>query len=341
MKLNKPEILIKKYWSSVSFFGCDDEHLRSEERPAPSPSDQTGLSFYRRFISKYYIFVVIAFLPVSCEKISDTIRNYGLSTRQRREQKLSSEEVEKWKRDLNISDERARELHEKIHYLVQETNLQGMLSWKIAKAYMEDARYDMAAMYYEGAMNNSLPDGPMMERERMFEDSLPYFKKALKLHRTEPELLFEAGLCFANASRSQGWEIERWKTAVFLFTRMNELKPDDLRPAYQLALLYGFTTKGEVKDQDHALELLRWILKKEETNISARFTLANILVQRSDFETARAEYLKISEILKDMHSSGILSGPVGRNQKYKQTLENIEKLDNCIADSPSCEIMRQ
>ena len=300
-------------------------------------------TFPALFSGRFYIQVVLIsalILPVSCEKISDILRNYGISTKQRKERKLSSEEVERWKRDLKISEGRVQDLHKNIHGMVQETNLQGMLSWRIAKAYMDDARYDMAAQYFEGAINNDMPDESMMNRDRLFEESLVYFKKALKMHRPEPELLFDAGLCFANASKSQGWEAERFRTAVLLFTRMSEIKPDDIRPAYQLALLYAFTTKSEFRDQDRALELLRWVIKKEDTNISSRFAVGHILALRGDFESARSEYVRISEIIKDLHASGILPGTAERNQKYIQAMENIEKLDDCINDRPSCDIMK-
>ncbi|MDH5657611.1 MAG: hypothetical protein OEZ34_16975 [Spirochaetia bacterium] len=298
-------------------------------------------SFIFKAFNLKIIFVITAALSLtSCQKVSDLLRNWGITSRQRKEKKISAEEMERWKRDLKISEDRVHELHKDIHQIVQETNLQGMLSWKIAKAYMEDARYDMAAEYFEGAVNNSLPDRSITEKSRLFDKAIPYFEKALKMHRIEPELLFDAGLCYANASKSQGWEVERWKTAVYLFSLMKEMKPDDLRPNYQLALLYGFTSKKKYKDQTLAMDLLQEIIKKEETNVSARFVIANLFVQKGDLDSAREEYIKISEVIEDMHSSGMISGPVSRNRKYLQARENIEKLDDCLEGRPSCEIYR-
>jgi tetratricopeptide (TPR) repeat protein len=226
-----------------------------------------------------------------------------------------------------------------MHDLVQESNLQGMLAWKIAKAYTREKRYDMAAEYYEAAFEGRMPVGETVD-PLSTENSLPFYRNALKRHIPDVELLFDAGLAYANASRELGWEESRWRTAVLIFERMLEMKPDDLRSPYQLALLYAFTTKSDLKNTERALGYLERILKSEENNIPARFAMAHIHVMEGHYEKGRSEYVTIKDVIENMFNAGLISGSYQRNPQYQKAVQNIEKLDLCIEGSPQCELMR-
>ena len=49
----------------------------------------------------------------------------------------SEVELEKWKQNLALEEAEIKELEEKIRKMVKKTKSAGVLSWKIAKAYMQ------------------------------------------------------------------------------------------------------------------------------------------------------------------------------------------------------------
>lgn len=270
----------------------------------------------------------------SCEAAGDRLRQWGERDRRPAQQRLDEVEVQRWQRDLNLSRARTLELHETLQELVQESNHRGMLAWKIAKAYLNAGRYDLAAMHYQGAAAGREPAQIAAETApgvATFEQALPFFEEALLRHRAEPELLFEAGLCFANASRAAGWERERWNTAVRLFQQQLRIAPEDVRPRYQLALLYGKTDDSAVRDPERAMEYLRQVLAREERDISARFLLGQLLVEGGDLSSAREEYLRIQTTLGDLHEKGLVPGAARDNPRFQQARANFETLDACLS----------
>lgn len=278
------------------------------------------------------------FIFVSCDAVSDAIRSWGEESRRTRIEKLSKLDLEKWERDLNISKEHAEELHQNIEKLVQETSYQGNLSWKIARAYMRRGMHEQAIPHISAALENRLqsPEHEFGERISRFDNAIPYFNEALKKNRVKPDLVFEAGLCYANASVDLGWEENRWKTAVFLFERLRKMEPDDTRPLYQLALLYGKTSDLRYRNMDLAVEFLEEALRKQENDIPARFALAHILVEKGDLDRARNEYREILSRIRNLHDAGMIKGDAEKNQKYQTARDNLEMLDLCISGSPSC-----
>lgn len=280
------------------------------------------------------------FLVSSCD-IGDGLRNWGSRHREKRTQQISATELEMWKRDLALSEEKALEMHENMQALVSERKLQGQLSWKIGKALMAESRFEAAADYYKAAVNGELPEGESHSGQvakaesAIFEEALPHFKRALKLHVIDPELLFDAGLCYANASRTMGWEEDRFRTALFLLERGLTLKPSDGRFLYQLALLYG-KTENRYRDTDRALELLDALLKREDANIPARFARANILAETGDLQGAFDENLRITEKVKQLFESNKVRGDYRQNSQFRSAEHNMEQLQLCIEGKPEC-----
>lgn len=275
----------------------------------------------------------------SCD-IGDGLRNWGSRHRQKRTHQISATELEMWKRDLALSEEKALEIHENIQALVSERKLQGQLSWKIGKALMTESRFEAAADYYMAAVNGELPEGRLHSQvtkaeSAIFEEALPHFKRALKLHIIDPELLFDAGLCYANASRAMGWEEDRFRTALFLFERGLTLKPSDGRFLYQLALLYG-KARNRYRDTDRALELLDALLKREDANIPARFARANILAETGDLQGAFDENLRITEKVKQLFESNKIRGDYRQNSQFRSAEQNMEQLQLCMEGRPEC-----
>lgn len=268
-----------------------------------------------------------------CDAIGDGLRNWGSRHRQKRAQEISAAELEMWKRDLALSEEKALAMHENMQELVSEKKLQGQLSWKIAKALMAEGRFEAASDYYKAAVEETMPS----KESTLLEEALPHFQRALKYHVIDPELLFDAGVCYGNASRMLGWEEDRFKTAVFLLTRGMKLKPEDGRFLYQLALLYG-KAENRYRDPERALTLLDALLKREDANIPARFARANILAENGDFQGAFDENLMITEKVKQLFAENRVRGDYRQNSQYQNAQRNMEKLQLCIEGKPECPI---
>jgi tetratricopeptide (TPR) repeat protein len=283
----------------------------------------------------FLILAVGIFCLAGCE-IGDGLRNWGTRHRQKRAQQISAADLEMFRRDLALSEAKALELHEHIQSLVTERKLQGHLAWKIARELMKESRFEAASDYYRAAVNGEMPEaGQQLTDTVNFEQALPYFQKALKYHVPDPDLLFDAGLCYANASRALGWEEDRFQTAVFLFERGMALKPTDGRFLYQLALLYG-KAENRYRNPERAIELLDVLLKREDANIPARFARANILAENGDLQGAFDENLRITEKIKFLFESNSVRGDYRKNAQYQAAQENMKQLQRCIEGRSDC-----
>lgn len=284
---------------------------------------------------KTVMILALTSFTAGCD-LSDTIRNWGVRHRQSRTEEIDQRELERLRTDFKLSEEKARQLHKNIQELVQEKALHGQISYKIAKALMNDGRFDAADPYFRGAIEGKLPDA-VSSASVQLEEARQFYDRALRNQKPNPELLFDAGLCYANASRAFGWESNRLDTAVFLFRAVAELKPDDHRPKYQLALIYG---KGPDthRNTELAVELLDEILLKEDQNIPVRFAKANILTEAGNAQAAADEYRNIQMVIEDLYKKKVLRGNINQNRQYKQAKENEEKLIICIENRPGCEI---
>lgn len=283
-----------------------------------------------------------AALPLvsGCQDVTDSLRNWGMRDRGQQIQDLSTEDIERLKRDLKLSEEKAEEFEANLKGLVQEQSIQGDLSWKIGKAIMQQGSYEAADPYFRQAVEENTGPALAVKDNNFFEEALPYYRKALQYHKASPELLFEAGLCYANASRALGWEKSRFDAAEFLFEAVARLQPEDHRPRYQLAIMYG-KSDGYGRNPEKALELLDEILRKEEKNIPVRFAKANILVENGNLRSGADEYRRILEVMDDLYDRGILRGNKSRNVQYRSARENLEKLETCLQGKPGCEIITE
>ncbi len=277
----------------------------------------------------------ILLLLTSCG-VMDSLRNWGERQRMRRQKDLRESDLRQWETDLKLSRERVEELNEKINEMVQESDRIGQLSWRIGKAYLDAGRFEEAIPHYSAALENSIAKGDRFYGQRIstYDNALPYFNEALKRYKHSPDLLFEAGLAYANASHELGWEANRWHMAIFLFDAMRQTYPSDIRPLFQLALLYGKTTNPELKDVSRAIAYLRESLRIQENDVPARFALAGLLVESGDLTSARNEYVSLVSRIEQMHSAGILKGSKEKNIKYLQAKSNLEKLDACLNGGP-------
>ena len=265
--------------------------------------------------------------------VEDAVRNWGERERRTRQKDISEEDLEKWRKDFRLSEERTRELYENITEIVQEAGLRGLLARRIAQAYVREGRYEEASGLYRAAIEGRLPEAKEDRKIHYLESALPWFVIALNRHKPEPDLLFEAGLCYANASRALGWEEDRWRVAVLLFETVRRILPGDIRASYELALLYSKVENERLRDQDLALELLDEVLRRDEKDVSARFARAHVLASTGDFEEARGEYGRILEMLADR---GMKNTP-----HYRQAERNMSDLKLCETGSPACPILRR
>ena len=271
-----------------------------------------------------------------CEAVGESLRRWGEENRRSVAPRLDEDQLKQWERDLSLSRAKALELREQLHALVEESALQGRLSREIARAYMNAGRYALAALHYQAAAGQQAAT----ENERgvlTFEQAIPYFEDALRRHNVDPELLFEAGLCFANASHALGWEAQRWEAAVYLFQRLARVRPEDTRPLYQLALLYGKTTDSSRRNLPRAVDLLEQVIQVENKNVPARFALAHLAVEQGDLEKAGRQYENITVVLKDLERRGVV-GNLKDNQSYANAQENLNSVRDCLNGSPDCAV---
>lgn len=278
--------------------------------------------------------ILCSIFLLQCDQTGDYLRNLGEKNRRKKASALNKKDIEKWKRDLNFSRAQSLETHKRIHELVKNSSYQGQLSWRIARAYMADSRFDMASAYMNEAMKNKLPESEPGSID--YEQLLPLLEQSLRRFSVDTDLLFDAGLCYANASRARGWETRRWMAARKLFEEMLSRKPDEGRALYQLALLYG-KSNNRYLDKHRAIEYLDRLLIKEDKHIPGRFARAHILVEIGELERARTEYIRIQEVLMELEKVGVISG-AKKSPNYKQATSNIQKLDICISGNPGCEV---
>jgi tetratricopeptide (TPR) repeat protein len=283
---------------------------------------------------------ILLISSVSCDKGLDSVRAWGQRERWTKAKEINKDELEMWKKDFAISEDKVRELYKSIQLLTKESAHQGNLSWKIAKAYADQGRYELAEYHYRKAAEGSSgqPDTSENPDSGSYEKAIPYYQNALKNHVIQKDLLYDAALCYSNASKELGWDAERWDTAVYLFDTVLRIDPDDVRPLYPLALLYAKTGDESRRDTKKALELLDVLIKKQNQDVAARFAKAHILVETGDLDRALTEYRQIKEIIEDLHNTGLIKGSADKNPKYRKVSENIIKLERCTTDKLGCEI---
>ncbi len=295
-----------------------------------------------RFTRQFTVLFITASAAgiTGCGEAGDSLRNWGQRERWNRAKEINQDDLAQWQKDLEISEDKVRELYKNIQLLTQESAHQGNVSWKIAKAYAEQGRFELAEEHYKRAVEDR--QGGFTERpaesDPMWEKSLPFYKNALKKHTVSKDLLYDAGLAYANASRASGWSGDRWDTAVYLLGTVMRMDPDDVRPYYPLALLYGKTTDESRRDTAEALKLLDTLILRQNQDVAARFAKANILAETGDFDRALSEYRNIKQIIEDMHNTGVLKGSIDRNIKYQKASENIIRLERCLNDNMGCEL---
>ncbi len=297
------------------------------------PIPQLGLSLVTT------IGILALFLLTSkCEAISDHVRYWGQKDRLNRQQTIQNEDIAKLERQLQLSRSQSKKIYQQIQDLVKENQLQGKLSSHIAHLYLEKGHYDLAAQYYNTALTGKKlpPTSKQASSYLNFERSLSHFDSSLLLTSADKELFYKAGLAYANAARSQGWEPQRLAIAELLFKRMARIARQDVRPLYQLALLYGKTTVKTYRDRPQAISLLEKVLTKEDKHIPARFALAHFLVEETKLSQALAEYKKIQRILEDLKQKKVLKSPLNSYGNYQQAKKNQQKLEECIRSGEAC-----
>ncbi|WP_246052104.1 tetratricopeptide repeat protein [Leptospira idonii] len=251
-----------------------------------------------------------------------------------KEQPASESDLVNWKEKLSLEEAEIEELDKKIRKMVQKSNQAGALSWKIARGYMRAGSFDVGSKYYEEALGEQVNQAGYELHQ--FESALPYFEKAIQIGKLDKQLLYEAAVAFANASKDMGWEENRRKRAVQLLKQLSRLDGKDTRFPFQLALIYfdsslkGETWAGKMnsgyEDVETAFTLLDMILQKEPYNIPARFAKANFLYQVGKTSQASSEYFKIKSYLEEMKANGVIRENLEENSSYKNVLKNLEKL---------------
>ena len=286
---------------------------------------------------KNFLFIFL-FCLFSCTDIFRHVQYWGEEERMLKKKNLEEEDQKKWEKQLEISQDKIKEAHEAIEKIAVTSELQLQLSRKIAKRYMKSRRYDLASVYYKGALEKKIPklSEDTVNSYNALEKSLVYFDKALLLSATDIDLLWEASLAYANASVAQGWEEKRFLIALQLLKKIRQIDSEDVRPLFQMALLYGKTNIESYRNRKYAIQLLKVFLQKKEENIKARFALAYFLVQENQNQEAIIEYQKIISTLEEMYQKKIIKGALSSHSIYQRARENLKKLERCENNPKAC-----
>ncbi|MFN3603139.1 MAG: tetratricopeptide repeat protein [Leptonema sp. (in: bacteria)] len=280
----------------------------------------------------FFVFFLLLFL--NCSDLQHSLQNWGERYRKERQVKIDEEDIKKWMHELKISEKESKELFTLIEKYAIEKKFQGELSWKIAKALTKQNSLEIAQDFFLNSFENKLEEPT---NKKIYESALVYYEKALKYYTPVPDLLFDAAICYGNASSALGWEEERFRTAVFLLERGRRIKPNDIRFPYTLAILLGKTT-NQFKDIEKALELLDSVIKQDKYNIPSYFAKAHILVENGDFKESFSVYEEITRIIEEMYKMNLLKGDYTKNRKYLKAQENMKLLIPCIEGRKECQI---
>jgi len=283
-----------------------------------------------------YLLLLLLFVFFSCEKLQEMGQE---NFKKNVTPKTPSEaELEKWKQKLALEEAEIKELDEQIRKMVRKTKEAGVLSWKIAQGYMRVGNYELSSRYYAQAIQQNMDNkvDVVGSEVHFFEGAIPFFEKALLYRELTDDLLFEAGLAYANASRDRGWDKERRDIAVTIFKGLIRKDPADLRYPYELALIYfdSSITDGLIdgvdpsgyNDAEKAMKIMNAIIQKEPNNIPARFARANFLYRGGSPEQATEEYLTIKSKLEAMKKAGAIKENLDKNTSYINVVRNLKKL---------------
>ena len=249
----------------------------------------------------------------------------------------SEKDIVNWKEKLALEEAEIEEMEKRIRKMVQKSNQSAALSWKIARAYMRAGSADLGARYYDEALAESIPNAKQGGFEiHSYESALPYFDKAIQSGKLDKQLLYEAAVAYANASKDMGWEPTRRNRAINLFKQLSKLDKEDSRFPFQLALVYfdsslkdeawnGKLTSG-YDEVELAFSLLDQILRKEPYNVPTRFAKANFLYQVGKSNLAYDEYTRIKSILEEMKEKGNIREPLEENSSYRNVIKNLNQL---------------
>lgn len=249
----------------------------------------------------------------------------------------SEKDIVNWKEKLALEEAEIEEMEKRIRKMVQKSNQSAALSWKIARAYMRAGSADLGARYYDEALEESIPNAKQGGFEiHSYESALPYFDKAIQSGKLDKQLLYEAAVAYANASKDMGWESTRRNRAINLFKQLSKLDKEDSRFPFQLALVYfdsslkdeawnGKLTSG-YDEVELAFSLLDQILRKEPYNVPTRFAKANFLYQVGKSNLAYDEYTRIKSILEEMKEKGNIREPLEENSSYRNVIKNLNQL---------------
>ncbi len=281
--------------------------------------------------------VLIIFFVFNCKEINhygNKIYEWARKHRQNQIESTTEENIEKWKKEYELTQKEAEELFANIQKFAQLKKMEGEVAWRIGKAFMQLSSFELAKDFFKDSLNQKLEG---LSSHNYYEEALPYFDKAIKNYPLNSDLLYDAGICYGNASRNMGWEIERLKIAIFLLEAGAKTYPEEIRFYYPLALLYG-KSHSAIKDIEKAIKILEYLIKKEKYYIDAYFAKAHIEAENGLFEESYETYNQLSQIIEEMHNKKILKGSVQENSQYRKVLENMKQLEICKKGEKECKI---
>lgn len=284
--------------------------------------------------------VIIISLLVHCDKLKEKGKERIQNSMKGKP--ATKEDIEKWKERLNLTEAEIKELDKQIRKLVNKTNEAGTLSWKIARAYMRSGNYELGMRHYNQAIKENAGGKNLPEFEiHNYESSVLHWDKTLLYKSLNEDLLFEAGLAYANAARDRGWEKQRTEVAIEIFKSLITKNPEESKYPYELALIYFDSslsyhakeenTPTQTDNTEKAFNLLNKLILKtsgEPTGIPFRFARANFLYRIGKVAESEKEYLFIKNQIEDFKGRGIIRESLEELQSYKNVIENLKKIQD-------------
>jgi len=148
---------------------------------------------------------------------------------------LPKKEKDALQRKLESWENNLAELEDEYKEKLQIVSKMGELSKKLALGYTRMGRYELAAQEYHKAIQL---EAGVPSKQKIYKKALKYYKKAFIYSRVDDDLLYQAALIYANASKAMAWDTNSLNTAIRIFNGLLKKNPNNPRALFQRAMLY-------------------------------------------------------------------------------------------------------
>lgn len=222
--------------------------------------------------------------------------------------------LQSWEEDLA---EHEQEYQEKLNS-VREA---GRLAKKLAVGYTNMARYELAAREYHKAIALEAGAGQNGRDLVYYKKAISFYKKAFVYSRVDDDLLYQAGLVYANASYTMGWEAESLAVAFEIFSGLIRKNPQNSRAWYQRGVL-NYRAR---RDFDAAIRDFKQVTRLAPREAPAWEALGKIYFGQRKLALAARHYRQAANIMEEtLRKRKIDPGKFPKYRQVRQILETLE-----------------